>query len=391
MCYNVYGDDMSDLELDAYYSQIRNYHGEDVLSVLPNKNVFGFEEAMIEITARLQEELATAVSFLDEALSEEERQYTLEEIDDLKKKIDICDSQLYQIDDLNQSQRIIFSKTEAGNFSFVSDFKKLKREKYDEIRKIMSFINGSRDDKSTFMKIMTNNAKLKGVIEYKTSQDQVRVYAKRIRGNIIYLFGMVVKKDDWTKQIHETLESRMPFVNSSFKALKKKDDRELQELVDESQESLNDILKKLGIIDTEASQSTDDEEIEVLDINEGVKEDLEVLSPEEWNFVFRVAKEIYDEKGFVDLSDPRAQEIDLGSWLDQQNRNIISGKIPNEQLQELLTLISSNNTRRDKVTSPKEDMLLTKTINNIYESLHSLSSEDQKRFEESLENHSRHK
>lgn len=391
MCYNVYGDDMSDLELDAYYSQIRNYHGEDVLSVLPNKNVFGFEEAMIEITARLQEELATAVSFLDEALSEEERQYTLEEIDDLKKKIDICDSQLYQIDDLNQSQRIIFSKTEAGNFSFVSDFKKLKREKYDEIRKIMSFINGSRDDKSTFMKIMTNNAKLKGVIEYKTSQDQVRVYAKRIRGNIIYLFGMVVKKDDWTKQIHETLESRMPFVNSSFKALKKKDDRELQELVDESQESLNDILKKLGIIDTEASQSTDDEKIEVLDINEGVKEDLEVLSPEEWNFVFRVAKEIYDEKGFVDLSDPRAQEIDLGSWLDQQNRNIISGKIPNEQLQELLTLISSNNTRRDKVTSPKEDMLLTKTINNIYESLHSLSSEDQKRFEESLENHSRHK
>ena len=391
MCYNVYGDDMSDLELDAYYSQIRNYHGEDVLSVLPNKNVFGFEEAMIEITARLQEELATAVSFLDEALSEEERQYTLEEIDDLKKKIDICDSQLYQIDDLNQSQRIIFSRTEAGNFSFVSDFKKLKREKYDEIRKIMSFINGSRDDKSTFMKIMTNNAKLKGVIEYKTSQDQVRVYAKRIRGNIIYLFGMVVKKDDWTKQIHETLESRMPFVNSSFKALKKKDDRELQELVDESQESLNDILKKLGIIDTEASQSTDDEEIEVLDINEGVKEDLEVLSPEEWNFVFRVAKEIYDEKGFVDLSDPRAQEIDLGSWLDQQNRNIISGKIPNEQLQELLTLISSNNTRRDKVTSPKEDMLLTKTINNIYESLHSLSSEDQKRFEESLENHSRHK
>lgn len=391
MCYNVYGDDMSDLEIEAYYSQIRNYHGEDVLSVLPNKNVFGFEEAMIEITARLQEELATAVSFLDEALSEEERQYTLEEIDDLKKKIDICDSQLYQIDDLNQSQRIIFSKTEAGNFSFVSDFKKLKREKYDEIRKIMSFINGSRDDKSTFMKIMTNNAKLKGVIEYKTSQDQVRVYAKRIRGNIIYLFGMVVKKDDWTKQIHETLESRMPFVNSSFKALKKKDDRELQELVDESQESLNDILKKLGIIDTEASQSTDDEEIEVLDINEGVKEDLEVLSPEEWNFVFRVAKEIYDEKGFVDLSDPRAQEIDLGSWLDQQNRNIISGKIPNEQLQELLTLISSNNTRRDKVTSPKEDMLLTKTINNIYESLHSLSSEDQKRFEESLENHSRHK
>lgn len=391
MCYNVYGDDMSDLELDAYYSQIRNYHGEDVLSVLPNKNVFGFEEAMIEITARLQEELATAVSFLDEALSEEERQYTLEEIDDLKKKIDICDSQLYQIDDLNQSQRIIFSKTEAGNFSFVSDFKKLKREKYDEIRKIMSFINGSRDDKSTFMKIMTNNAKLKGVIEYKTSQDQVRVYAKRIRGNIIYLFGMVVKKDDWTKQIHETLESRMPFVNSSFKALKKKDDRELQELVDESQESLNDILKKLGIIDTEASQSTDDEEIEVLDINEGVKEDLEVLSPEEWNFVFRVAKEIYDEKGFVDLSDPRAQEIDLGSWLDQQNRNIISGKIPNEQLQELLTLISSNNTRRDKVTSPKEDMLLTKTINNIYESLHSLSSEEQRRFEESLENHSRHK
>ncbi len=378
---------MTDLELDAYYNQVRNYNGKDLSIVLPNNNVFGFEEVMSEIVFRLKEELGVAKSFLDDDISDEERDDALEEIVDLEEKISFCDSYMMRGSQYDNMPRIILAKTEAGNFFFESDFKKVKREKRDELKKIIAYIFGDRSDKSTFSKIMTNNARLKGVIEYKSSQDQIRVYSKRVRGDIIYLFGIVTKKDDWTNGINDTLGKRMNLVNTSLACIRKLDDSEIKKLTDESAPVLGKIMEKVGFTYQLPAMPT--HEIEVLDLNEdnAVEKDNDLINPEEWAVIYKIAREIYDEKGFVDLNDPRAQALDLGSWIDQQNENIINGKISKDQALELLSLLSSNSTRKFKVTPPKEDILLTKTIGNLYESLYSLSDEDKKEFENLSSSH----
>ncbi len=386
---------MTDSEIDAYYNLIINYVGDDLQTVLPNRNVYGFEEGMSEIVLRLRNDLEAAKILLNEAHFSEEKSSTLEIIQNLENKIKMCDSYLVDAEKEAGISSIILAKTEAGNFFFENDFKKLKREKRKELKKIMAFIFGDRTDKSTHGKIMTNNAKLKGVIEYKTPQDQVRVYAKRIRSNVVYVFGIVTKKDDWAKSINAVLDNRISLVNAALVRLKNMSDKDIQSLLDESAPTVGDISEKIGL-GSYRMPSKNDEEIEVLDLEEskGPEEeaiDKDLINWDDWSIIYNIAREIYDEKGFVDLTDPRAQEIDLGAWLDQQNENIIAGKIPRDQLQDLLTLLSSNGTRKYKVSPPKEDILLTKIIGDIYEGLYSLPDEDQIKFEEDLDNRLRHK
>lgn len=373
MCYNDYGDTMTDLEIDAYYNQIMECSLEKISKILPNKSVYGFEDAMEAIIDRLQIDLDTFKSFLEENLSEEESQSTLYEIDELQKKIEVCNEYLYENEELKQRQRIILAKTEAGNFYFESDFKNVKREKYDELQKIMAFIYGDREEKSTYYKIMTNNAKLRGVIEYKTSKDQLRVYAKRIKGDIIYVFGIVTKKDDWTKQINETLNSRINNVNISLTKIKKiNGEEELKKLLKESKTTLDNIMEVLN--DSNNKQAIEEitkdkiydneEEIEILDISDELDEVLEFerqkLQQEEWNNYYNVAREIYDEKGFVDLRDPRAKKIELGFWLDYQIDSALNEELTSDRKGKLLSLVSSKKTRKEEFPLPKHDNKLTR-------------------------------
>ncbi len=256
-----------------------------------------------------------------EEIREEFEKETIMQIQALESIIDRINGEDVQEEKEEGEQRfrIVFAKTEAGNFFFSSDIKEVKREKKNELLKILNYIAGKREEQSTYYKKLNHNSKLKDVIEFKTTKDQIRVFAKKIRENTFLIFGVVIKKDNWESRISETIISRMKTVNSYLELLKRMTNEELQLLIEESEDEFKLILDKLT-----DQQEKNNESEEEKDSAEQVQE-IEIVSTPTPNETISAEKsdDKNDEETVLQKSKSELSEEEKIELIGEKNAKII--------------------------------------------------------------------
>ena len=333
---------MSEEEKEAYYRSLVKSDIDNVINILPDRDSYGFSSLMSYLLSKLIDDYKEAVK-----LNEEDSSENLDnEINIIKEKIKICKNHYCYEESLTKN-KIIFAQTKAGNYYFKNDLDDINKEQYDDIIKIFDFIFGRKNSNSTTVETMGNIHNLKGTLKYKSKTDQVRVYAKKVKGDVICIFGLFVKKDDWPKKLRETLSLRLKTVNGYVDDLKSLSEDELEKICKDNENLLNNILNEIGY---EIDDDFDIEKIETLTLDLPKKHKEKI---DDWDDMYLIALSIYEEKGFVDLSDDRAKKVNLGEWLDKQIKNVINYRLSSDRENLILSLISNKETRIDEINIPK--------------------------------------
>lgn len=237
---------MTEEEVLAYVSNIENSSLEDIEKVLPNRKIVGFDIAM----NRINDILLENINLLKELNDENDYHLLDEEIDLLLKKYDFCIKYL-KGDELSKKNedvhRIVFAKTPTGKAYFRADLDKVPRENYDDVKKALNYIvNGVSQGDQTKFKFYTNNNLGIKVFEYKAFQ--VRVFATKLKGNVLCVFGLSIKKANEDKKLASNLRFRVSKIKEQVEMLKglMNIPNKRTELLEDSQGILDEIMAILN-------------------------------------------------------------------------------------------------------------------------------------------------
>ena len=114
------------------------------------------------------------------------------------------------------------------------------------------------------------------------------------------------------------------------------------------------------------------------------------VASSKWIDFYLVARSIFKDKGFVDLEDERAKEINLGKWLDLQIELLSKGMLDETKKEYIELLISNMDSRKEKIIVPelldhrKKIDLSKRIISKIRNSAAIVSLDDLKKLDESV-------
>lgn len=247
------------LELrQQYFNLALSVKPEELYCILPPASYSNFLDVIRGVIESLNTAIENGYDEIKSITDEEEREFYLEEVEELKLKVKICQkilSDFYSITEeekIDESKKIniIFGVTPSGGIAFLNDLKRNVDEHYyseildllDELEK-GTFVNNPEKMK----KFNTNNSKLAGLLEIKGFQ--IRIFFRQLPNNFIYIDMVRVKKDDnVTKDIREPI-NRLSLLASDFELAKRriKNGDRVEELIIEGEEMMAEVKDFLNM------------------------------------------------------------------------------------------------------------------------------------------------
>ncbi len=360
---------MTDEEIKAYTSAVEKTSIDQLQSVLPKKDTYNFDIKMTQICEALSEMVQTYRS-----LNRESGGHELdEEITDLLRKIYFCNDYRekgsHHEEMAERQHQLVFAKTPAGNPYFSFDLDKVPRETYGEVKKVLEeILYGSNKSDPSKVRYYTNNDLPKKVLEFKGFQ--VRIFTTKLRGNILCVFGLSIKKANYDKKIQDGMKHRLTTISSQIDGLKQSmyDDVKKAELIADGQQVLDDIM---SVLDDRIVS----EDVELLF---PVGEELEAVVP--FNESEEMESQLVDGTEETDLKQSdEGEQTELKPNDDEISENVET--IPEAVSSDLPSVTATTPT--DVVKTPKKVKrrgrgLGRKTIarNEINDSLRGLPLED---------------
>ena len=375
---------LMETEIKAYVETIEKTPIEDLYSVLPSFNVYNMDVIMNKICDTLSENVNILRKLNDESKNHE----LDDEIKVMLKKIFICNNYLDRKNnskyyDRELQHKLVFAKTPAGNPYFMVDLDKVPREAYDEVKKTLEEIlyGVNKSDKSKF-KYYAGIEFPKKILEFKGFQ--VRIFTTKLKGNILCVFGLSIKKADTDKKIDEKVRTRVARISDQIDELKLmvNDVNKKQELLNDSKEILEDIMSILSN-DNNLSDNVEllfpsDEELEAmvpfdekdissqkLDVQENI-----LLEPEKENKSLNVSET-------VPSTSKKVKRRGRGLGKKTIVRNTIMDMLKGFDLEEL-------NEIQEFVQDLYQKKKLNDSINEMYSGFLNMSDEQIRDFENSI-------
>lgn len=180
----------------------------------------------------------------------------LKMIDDSSKEISLLSFKVrciwQRIDELKEkindkgTVNLLFATSNAGNVYALDDIKSIDLSYYSEIEECLNNIRNGAELKT----FSSTDKRKKNILFYKKGNGkQVRVYAIKVSGNYICVFGVAVKKDNWSKKMSTMLDSRMAIVTDEVHEFKKMIETGNERFIKESERNYSDIQNVLSIND----------------------------------------------------------------------------------------------------------------------------------------------
>ena len=134
-----------------------------------------------------------------------------EEIKLLNFKINCIYEKISELSEVKVEQdpvNFLFATSKVGKVYVKDDISSIDNSYYHEIKGCLDDIKNGAE-----LKTFKNNVRFKNVLSYKKGVGkQVRVYMVKVNGNYICLFGVAIKKDNWSKKMNQFLDSRIAIV-----------------------------------------------------------------------------------------------------------------------------------------------------------------------------------
>ena len=375
---------LMETEIKAYVETIEKTPIEDLYSVLPSFNAYNMDVIMNKICDTLSENVNILRKLNDESKNHE----LDDEIKVMLKKIFICNNYLDRKNnskycDRELQHKLVFAKTPAGKPYFMVDLDKVPREAYDEFKKTLEEIlyGVNKSDKSKF-KYYAGIEFPKKILEFKGFQ--VRIFTTKLKGNILCVFGLSIKKADTDKKIDEKVRTRVARISDQIDELKLmvNDVNKKQELLNDSKEILEDIMFILSN-DNNLSDNVEllfpsDDELEAMvpfdekDISSqklDVKENI-LLEPEKENKSLNVLET-------VPSTSKKVKRRGRGLGKKTIVRNTIMDMLKGFDLEEL-------NEIQEFVQDLYQKKKLNDSINEMYSGFLNMSDEQIRDFENSI-------
>ena len=396
---------MTEEEIKAYVNRIENTPLEKVREVLPSFNLYNVDLVMSKIC----EVLAENVNILRRLNNENDKNELKDDILELLKKYYICvnylDVQSERIHNSN-GHKVVFAKTPAGNPYFKIDLNNVPIEVYGEVKSTLNgILNGIDMSDNTKFKYYSGSDYSQKILEFKGFQ--VRIFTTKLKGNILCVIGLDIKKSDCDKKINSNLRKRLSTARKHIESLRKamNDPTQKQELLLDSEIILNDIMNILnkGVVEDVEMLFPSDEELESLvpyneiSLNNEENNLSENLSRKPLDFeILSKMVESVEKKSLTDnttlldgsitsvLDSPiipstskkvKRRGRGLGKKTIARNQIMVSLKGLN--LEELMKI-------QNFITKLKMNKDLNETIGNIYEGFYNMSDEQIREFENSI-------
>ena len=373
---------MTEEEIKAYVNRIENTPLEKVREVLPSFNLYNVDLVMSKIC----EVLAENVNILRRLNNENDKNELKDDILELLKKYYICvnylDVQSERIHNSN-GHKVVFAKTPAGNPYFKVDLDDVPKEAYGEVKSTLEgILNGVDMSDSTKFKYYSGSDYSQKILEFKGFQ--VRIFTTKLKGNILCVIGLDIKKADWEKKINSNLKRRLSVSRKHIEDLRKamNDPERKQEILLDSEIILNDIMNILNKEVVEDSDEVEmlfpsDEELQALVKYEEVPDKEEPIITEDLESPLETMEPAEEPKIIVPSTAKKVKKRTRGLGKKTIARNEIMSSLKGFSLDELMQI-------QNFITKLKMDKELSDTIGNIYEGFLKMSDEQTQKFESSI-------
>lgn len=373
---------MTEEEIKAYVNRIENTPLEKVREVLPSFNLYNVDLVMSKIC----EVLAENVNILRRLNNENDKNELNDDILELLKKYYICvnylDVQSERIHNSN-GHKVVFAKTPAGNPYFKVDLDDVPKEAYGEVKSTLEgILNGVDMSDSTKFKYYSGSDYSQKILEFKGFQ--VRIFTTKLKGNILCVIGLDIKKADWEKKLSSNLRKRLSVSRKHIEDLRKamNDPERKQKILLDSEIILNDIM---NILNKEAVEDSDevemlfpsDEELQALVKYEEVPDKEEPIITEDLESPLETREPAEEPKIIVPSTSKKVKKRTRGLGKKTIARNEIMSSLKGFSLDELMQI-------QNFITKLKMDKELSDTIGNIYEGFLKMSDEQTQEFESSI-------
>lgn len=373
---------MTEEEIKAYVNRIENTPLEKVREVLPSFNLYNVDLVMSKIC----EVLAENVNILRRLNNENDKNELKDDILELLKKYYICvnylDVQAERIHNSN-GHKVVFAKTPAGNPYFKVDLDDVPKEAYGEVKSTLEgILNGVDMSDSTKFKYYSGSDYSQKILEFKGFQ--VRIFTTKLKGNVLCVIGLDIKKTDWEKKLSSNLRKRLSVSRKHIEDLRKamNDPERKQEILLDSEIILNDIM---NILNKEAVEDSDevemlfpsDEELQALVKYEEVPDKEEPIITEDLESPLETREPAEEPKIIVPSTAKKVKKRTRGLGKKTIARNEIMSSLKGFSLDELMQI-------QNFITKLKMDKELSDTIGNTYEGFLKMSDEQTQEFESSI-------
>lgn len=373
---------MTEEEIKAYVNRIENTPLEKVREVLPSFNLYNVDLVMSKIC----EVLAENVNILRRLNNENDKNELKDDILELLKKYYICvnylDVQSERIHNSN-GHKVVFAKTPAGNPYFKVDLDDVPKEAYGEVKSTLEgILNGVDMSDNTKFKYYSGSDYSQKILEFKGFQ--VRIFTTKLKGNILCVIGLDIKKTDWEKKLSSNLRKRLSVSRKHIEDLRKamNDPERKQEILLDSEIILNDIMNILNKEVVEDSDEVEmlfpsDEELQALVKYEEVPDKEEPIITEDLESPLETMEPAEEPKIIVPSTAKKVKKRTRGLGRKTIARNEIMSSLKGFSLDELMQI-------QNFITKLKMDKELSDTIGNIYEGFLKMSDEQTQEFESSI-------
>ena len=373
---------MTEEEIKAYVNRIENTPLEKVREVLPSFNLYNVDLVMSKIC----EVLAENVNILRRLNNENDKNELKDDILELLKKYYICvnylDVQSERIHNSN-GHKIVFAKTPAGNPYFKVDLDDVPKEAYGEVKSTLEgILNGVDMSDSTKFKYYSGSDYSQKILEFKGFQ--VRIFTTKLKGNVLCVIGLDIKKTDWEKKLSSNLRKRLSVSRKHIEDLRKamNDPERKQEILLDSEIILNDIMNTLNKEAVEDSDEVEmlfpsDEELQALVKYEELPDKEEPIITEDLESPLETMEPAEEPKIIVPSTSKKVKKRTRGLGKKTIARNEIMSSLKGFSLDELMQI-------QNFITKLKMDKELSDTIGNIYEGFLKMSDEQTQEFESSI-------
>ena len=220
------------------------------------------------------------------------------------------------------------------------------------------------------------------ILEFKGFQ--VRIFTTKLKGNILCVIGLDIKKSDCDKKINSNLRKRLSTARKHIESLRKamNDPERKQEILLDSEIILNDIM---NILNKEAVEDSDevemlfpsDEELQALVKYEEVPDKEKSIITEDLESPLEIMEPAEEPKIIVPSTSKKVKKRTRGLGKKTIARNEIMSSLKGFSLDELMQI-------QNFITKLKMDKELSDTIGNIYEGFLKMSDEQTQEFESSI-------
>ena len=217
------------------------------------------------------------------------------------------------------------------------------------------------------------------ILEFKGFQ--VRIFTTKLKGNILCVIGLDIKKSDCDKKINSNLRKRLSTARKHIESLRKamNDPTQKQELLLGSEIILNDIMNILnkGVVEDVEMLFPSDEELQALVKYEEVLDKEESIITEDLESPLETMEPAEKPKIIVPSTAKKVKKRTRGLGKKTIARNEIMSSLKGFSLDELMQI-------QNFITKLKMDKELSDTIGNIYEGFFKMSDEQTQEFESSI-------